>query len=159
MTHVILSAPAIRAGRPRADVWPPRLKEIRVFWQRPENMASYKGDVCVCVCVCLCLSVCDTERMFNCVCVRPLVSVCVSPSECLYVCVCVCVYVCVCVCVCVCMFSTCQADGQRETNHRHGRPSCSPNLVRGGERRGEKGKKKSRRLSFKRLMLPRNGNE
>ena len=54
--------------------------------------------MCVCVCVCLCLSVCDTERMFNCVCVRPLVSVCVSPSECLYVCMCVCVCVCVCAC-------------------------------------------------------------
>ena len=50
----------------------------------------------MCVYVCLCLSVCDTERMFNCVCVRPLVSVCVSPSECVYVCVCVCVCVCAC---------------------------------------------------------------
>ncbi len=97
----------------------------------------------MCVCVCLCLSVCDTECMFNYVCMCLIVSVCVSPSECVY--------------TCVCMFSTCQADGQRETNHRHGRPSCSPNLVRGGERGGKK--KKSCRLSFKRLMLPRNGNE
>lgn len=54
------------------------------------------------------------------------------------------------------MLSTCQADGWRETNHRHDRPSCSPNLVWGGEWGGGA---ESCRLRFKRLMVPRNRNE
>lgn len=135
MTHVILSAPAIRAGRPQADVWPPRLKEIRVFWQSTENMASYRGNVHVC----LCLSVCHTEWMFNCVYMQLLVSVCVSLSVCM---------------------RACSGPVRRMGRGRQIFAMADPAVPQiWCEEQSEGVKKNPCHLSFKWLMLPRNENE